>query len=81
MDDGSSLKSERSGEYSRTTLVYSNGVLAVDVENKYGESYWPTKIEEIHICGLKEIPTELTANMTVKGSVLIINNANVSLNH
>jgi len=45
--------------------VYNNGVLAVDVENKYGESYWPTKIEEIHICGLKEIPTELKANMTV----------------
>jgi len=45
--------------------VYSNGVLAVDVENKFGESYWPTKIEEIHICGLKEIPAELKDNMTV----------------
>lgn len=55
----------QNGEYVRTTFVYSNGVLAVDVENKFGESYWPTKIEEIHICGLKEIPAELKDNMTV----------------
>lgn len=52
----------------------------MDVESKYGDPYWPTKIEQVFICGIKEAPI-LPENMRMEGNTLIVSNISISLNH